>query len=375
MLKLNHMEKSHVPVWKTHIDEAEVARIRDAIAHGCLSQGAVTEQFEKELAKLLGVPYVVVTTSGTAALYLAIAAAGIGPGDEVIIPNRTFIATAHAVQLAGGVVKLVDVRKERDVIDESLVEKAITTRTKAIIPVHLNGSSANMKRLKDLAKKKNLIVIEDAAQAFMSRNDEGFLGTLGDMGCFSLGVTKFITTGQGGFVATRDLKLYDHLLRLRNHGVYNTFHTLFDRFGFNFKFTDIQAAIGLAQVKKIDDKLKAHLNLYHFYERGLKGLDYLQFIPIQSSTHQPLWGQVICSDRDQVVQWLLDENIQARPFWYNLNRSAHLKDADSKFPNSQRFERFGMGLPSGPDLPMEAAERTVEALRAFAAKVKSKVPA
>lgn len=355
-----------ISYWTVRLGAAEASAARGAVAAGLLSQGPRTERLERELARLLGVPYVVLTTSGSAALYMAAAALGIGPGDEVILPNRTFVASAHAVLLAGGRVRLVDTRAEDTLVDESRLEGAVTSRTKAIMAVHLNGNAADMRAINALARRRGLKVIEDAAQAFYSRTPRGFLGTLSDAGCFSLGVTKLITTGQGGFVATRRRPLYEALRRLRTHGVRSTFDApAYERFGFNLKFNDILASIGLAQLERLEAKRRAHVRLYRLYEEGLRGLPHVRLLPSDvDGGRLPLWIEAVASERARLMRFLDGRGIQTRPFLPDLDRSPHLGARSHDFPNSRRFSAHGLFLPSGPDLPLSGAERAIDAIRA-----------
>src|SRR5437773_288088 len=172
--------------WRTQFGEEEIRLITEAIANEHISQGPVTADFERRVGETLGVPYVVATTSGSMAILMSLMAAGVGPGDEVIVPNRTWIATAHAPLLLGAKAVLIDVVKDGLVMDVGQLEQKITPRTKAIIPVHLNGRSVNMKEVNRIAGKRSIKVVEDAAQAFCSRNADGFLGIQSFAGCFSL---------------------------------------------------------------------------------------------------------------------------------------------------------------------------------------------
>ena len=178
-------------------------------------------------------------------------ALGVVPGDEVILPNRTWIATAHAVHLLGAKVVLVNVESERPIIASGQIEERITTKTKGIIPVHMNGRSADMVKIRDIAKRHSLFVIEDAAQAIASRNNEGYLGTQSDIGCFSLSVAKAIATGQGGFAVTNNAMLAKRMRAIRTHGVENVKDPKnWAMAGFNFRFTGCASINWDCTVKK-----------------------------------------------------------------------------------------------------------------------------
>ena len=302
---------------------------------------------------------------------MAVSVLGIGLGDEVIVPNRTFIATAHAVLMTGAKVRLVDTRAESTLIDEAQIEKNITGRTKAIIPVHLNGDSADMRSIKRLAKRHHIKIIEDAAQAFYSKTELGFLGTQSDIGCFSLGVVKFITTGQGGFLAPRDKMLYDKMVRFRSHGVVSTFAApAYDSFGFNLKFNDILASVGLAQMERLGEKKRAHSRVYNFYKKELAGLDFIRLVPFDERTGKiPLYVEALSPARDKVMKFLEGKSVQTRPFLPNLHLSPHLGNQRGAFPNSIKFAEQGLFLPCGPNLPQEALERTARVLRSLQGKI------
>ena len=361
----DHAGGDPIPYWCTRLGSDEAAKVAQSIAAGRLSQSGVTDQFERALAAFLDVPHVVATTSGSTALYLAAVGLGIGPGDEVILPARTFVATAHAVLLAGGTVRLVDVQRERTLIDPAQIEAAITPRTKAILPVHLNGNGAGLPAIRAIARKHGLLVFEDAAQAFASRALDGYLGTRTAAGCFSLGVTKFITTGQGGFVATADAALAERMRSFRGHGVADTFNATYDRLGFNLRFNDLLSSIGLVQLAKVPAKIEAHVRLHDAYREGLAGIETVRLLDVdRASGNVPLWAEALVADRDRTIALLAERNIQARPFLPNLSVSPHLGAfRDDDFPNAQAFARDGIFLPSGPDLPLAAVQRVCAVLR------------
>ena len=187
---------SKVEFWVPRFGAEEKARLADVIDSGFLNDGEVTAQFESQLAALLGCKYVVATTSGTTAIFLALAGIGVGPGDEVIVPDVTFIATANAVTLAGAKPVLADIDPQKLTLDPKCAERAITPRTKAILPVHVSGRAADLGAILDVAERHGLLVVEDAAEALLSKHHGRCLGTFGVAGCFSLSPNKTITTGQ-----------------------------------------------------------------------------------------------------------------------------------------------------------------------------------
>lgn len=354
--------------WRTDLGEEEALRVTQAIRNEHISQGPIAKEFEDRLVDYLGVPYVVTTTSGSMALLMALWSIGIGPGDEVIIPNRTWIATAHAVVLLGAKVRFVDVEEGRPIIDPAKIEALITSRTKAIIPVHLNGRSANMSEIRRIAQKHGLRVIEDAAQALGSRNQDGLLGTQSDMGCFSLSVAKIITTGQGGFVATRDRDTYERLLAMRTHGVGSVINAEWTRPGFNFRFTDIHAAIGLVQLTRIDMHIENIKTIYSRYAETMLQLPFLKFLPVDIEAGEvPIYIEVLYKEPQRLISFLADKGIQTRPFYPDLDRADYFGNA-GELPNSRPYGSEGIFLPSGPGQSMENIEKVLDVLKNFGKK-------
>lgn len=356
----------NVPWWKITLDENEADAARDAVLSGRLSQGQTTVELEARLAKLLDVPHVAMTTSGSVALATALFAAGIKPGDEVIVPTRTYIATAHAVQMVGATVRLVDTLPDTPLMDPAEVEKKITPATKAIMPVHLNGRACDMDALSDIAERHGLIIIEDAAQAMFSKHKGRYLGTFGLLGCFSLGVTKLITSGQGGFIVTADDTMREHLQRFRFHGVSAVRQGSYEHFGFNFRYTDIQASIAMKQLDRLETKIERHNELYQRYEATLGNASRVKLLSVDLSGGEvPLWIEAVCEDMDALKSHLEARGIGHLHMTPNLSESPHMRD-EAPFPNGKYFGDKSLTLPSGPDQNPADIDRTLEALREFA---------
>ncbi|MBI3252251.1 MAG: DegT/DnrJ/EryC1/StrS family aminotransferase [Candidatus Omnitrophica bacterium] len=354
-----------IPWWRTSFGEPELANIREAVLNERISQGSVTKQFEDQFARSLGVPYGVAATSGSASILMALMALRIGTGDEVIVPNRTWIATAHAVLMTGAKVVLADVCPDRPVLDVENLEAKITDRTRAVIAVHLNGRATDMVSLALLAEKHGFLVIEDACQALYSRTAEGYLGTLSTVGCFSLAVTKLVSTGQGGMVVTKDPQVYEQLALVRNHGVTDIFTDSWSQMGFNFKFTDLLASFGLAQLQRVPGRLKHMQTIYQHYLAAMRDFAFLTPVPIDVNDGEvPLYAEFFCPDRARLVDFLASKNIQTRPVPPSLEIS-HYIESDGHFPNSKRFADQAMYLPCGPEQPLENVDRVIETLKTF----------
>jgi dTDP-4-amino-4,6-dideoxygalactose transaminase len=351
--------------WRTGFNNGEAEAIANAITMENVSQGPVVAKFEKKLADYLNVPYVVTTTSGSMALLMSLMVAGVKHGDEVIIPNRTWIATAHAAYMLGAKVKFVDVELDRPIVNADLIEKVITDKTKAIMPVHMCGRSADMKKINNIAEQYNLSVIEDAAQALGSCNTDGFLGTQSDMGCFSFSVAKVISTGQGGCIVTNDEKYHEKLVAIRTQGVGNIVNAQWNEPGFNFRFTDILAAIGIEQLKCLPARIEALKELYKLYEEGLSGLSFIDLIPVDIEAGEvPVYIEVLCEVRDELISYLEKNNIQSRPFYPDLNYAKYFNDSD-QYPCSEPFGKYGLYLPCGPEQDLANVNRVIKIIKQF----------
>ena len=351
-----------IPWWDTLLGEEEITSITEAVRARRITQGAITEELEGKLAAFLGVPHVVLTANGGLALAAALIASGVGPGDEVVIPALSFVATAHAPMLLGARVRFVDVESSRPLMDIGGIEQVLTMNTKAIVPVHLNGRAADIAGALRIADGAGLEVVEDACQALGSRNDRGCLGTEAGIGCFSTGISKLITTGEGGSIALRDLTICERLKRIRNNGVLALENGGFQSFGFNFRQTDLQAAMGIAQFGKIEARIASLKDLYMRYQRELQFIPFVKLIEVDIETGElPLWIEIVCPRRDAVIGALWRRGIQARAFPPALCDSPHLA-ASGAYPRAQYFASHGLILPSGPDQASDSLMRTTRAL-------------
>ncbi len=338
--------------------EEEIKEVNEVINSSYVNEGPKTKQLEEEIKKFLGVKYVVLTTNATAALFLAIKADAIIKNKqdfEVIVPDLTMIATATAVEWAGGKPVIVDVEKDRVTIDVNKIENKINNKTIAIIPVHILGRAADMERLKELASKYNLSIIEDAAGALGSKDKYGInLGTIGKVGVFSLQSNKIITSGQGGIIVTNDEKYYEIIRRLRDFGRFSNKEFVHEKVGYNLKFNDLSAALALAQFRKIEDKKKMLMNQKELYQnklRGIEGIKFLNYLPNEI----PLWVEVITDNRDNLVAYLSKNDIYPRECWPAIHSNPPYKNQgnDIDFPNSSSLSKDILWLPNGPAITSE----------------------
>jgi len=355
-------QNSKIHWWYTEIGEAEKSQVLSAFDRKCFSLGRFTQEFEDRFARILGARYAVATTSGTAAITMALLAAGIEPGDEVIIPDLSWIATANATAILGTKVVLVDCLPDLPLIDPHEVKQKITPHTKAIIPVHLNGRSCRMDKLLEVADGANITLIEDACKALASNTPQGYLGTLGDMGCFSLGMISLVSTGYGGVVVTSDKSLRHKLILIRNQGVPKTGHEKYETMSFNFKISDILTAIGIGQLSRLSEKLDHVHKVYQRYVDGLSSLSYIQVIAVDvASGEVPLCAEVRSGYREEIIAYLDEHGVEALRFHLPLHRAPYLRNTGD-FPNASRFAREGFILPCGPSQPMENVDRCLELL-------------
>lgn len=240
-----------IPIAKPIIGVEERKSVLDVLASGLLAQGEKVREFEMEFAKYIGTKYAVATSSGTTALHLALLACGIKKGDEVLTTPFTFIATANAVIFCNATPVFVDINEKTFNIDTEKIEKAITKRTKAIIPVHLYGQPCEMDRIMEIADKHNLIVIEDACQAHGAEYKGTKVGSFGTANCFSFYPTKNMTTGEGGMITTDSEEIAEKIRQLRDQGQSERYN--YSMLGYNFRMTDIAAAVGIEQLKKLNN--------------------------------------------------------------------------------------------------------------------------
>ena len=336
--------------WSPQVTDRDHTLVNDVLDSNYINEGEVTTRFEQEVARLLGVKHAIATTSGTAALFLALAGVGVGPGDEVIVPDVTFIATANAVMLTGAKPVLVDVDPITLNMDPEAMSAAITGRTKAILPVHVSGRSANLPVIQEIARSHKLAVVEDAAEAFMSALDGHYLGTIGQAGCLSFSPNKVITTGQGGMVLTNDDAIHGRLRELKDHGrpVRGTGgDDIHYSVGYNFKLTNLQAAVGLGQLSVLQERLERQKQIYRIYTENLRGLPGITLPGFHLETGEiPLWTDALVERRNELDEYLQKRGAHCRRFWFPIHTQAPYRLADDNFPNSTRVMPHAIWLPS-----------------------------
>ena len=365
--------KGFIPQIEPWIDETELFYLKKVIDSSYVTEYSLTEQFEEEIKKLTGSKYAIAYTNGTAALFACIVNLGIGAGDEVIVPNMTFVATSNAVLMAGAKPVFCEVDKNTLCIDPEQILKLITPQTKAIMPVHLYGQSADMHRIMEIAKENNLYVVEDAAQGVGVKFDNKHVGTYGDLGILSFYGNKTITCGEGGVILTDDKDLRDKCYRFKNHGRDKKGIFVHEHIGYNFAFTEMQAAIGLSQLKKLSKIIERKQEIYDRYKKELSPIDnVLKPIEIDARTFPVHWfTSFLTEHKKELQQYLRDKAIQTRDFFYPLNLQpcySHL-DCGSFLISEDSYEQ-GISLPSSYALKNEQQSYIIDSINEYFSKVR-----
>lgn len=345
--------------------------LNECIDTGWISaNGRFVKLFEDSFAEYCGVKHAIATSNGTVALHLIMLALGLKPGDEVIIPTLTYIATANAVRYCGATPVFVDSEAKTWNIDPLKIEDKITSKTKAIMPVHIYGLPAEMGFISDIANKHDLIVIEDAAEAHGATYNNKKVGSIGHVASFSFFGNKIITCGEGGMVTTNDTKLYEKMLSLRSQGVDPSRRYWHDTIGYNYRITNMQAAVGLAQLENIDWHLAQRQRVNSLYNKHLLELrDYVTTQVEPDNTKHVYWmNSIILSDkvtlsRDHVMTAMEDKNIEMRPVFYPIHTMPPYFVSTEFFPVADSIAKRGINLPSHALLNEEDIVYIVKSLK------------
>jgi len=379
------VKKPFLPFALPEIGEEEINEVIDSLRSGWLSTGPKTKRFEEDFTAYLGGGlHSIAVNSATAGLHLAVEALGVGPGDEVIVPTHTFTATAEVVRYMGADPVIVDVERDSYCLDPALVERAIGPKTKAMIPVHYGGLAANMKALREIAKRRGITIIEDAAHALPTLSDGALVGTLDtDCAVFSFYATKTIATGEGGMLVTRNAELAKRARVMRLHGIDRD---AFDRYtskkpswyyeviapGFKYNMTDIAAAIGIQQLKKADRFHQRRLELARRYDAALKDLPLS--LPPRGEMNAHAWHLYVVSleagaplRRDELIAKAYERGIGLSVHYIPLHRQPYWRDRyrlePGTFPVSENLFQNGFSLPLYTRMSDADQDRVIEVLR------------
>lgn len=340
------------------VGDEEYAAIRDCFDANWITEGPKSKLFVAKLRELMDVKHAALAPNGTLAIYLGLRAMNIGPGDEIIVPAFTFLGSASAVEMTGATPIFCDIDPATLQVRAEHFAARLTARTKAIMPVHIYGMTCDMAPIMELARQQGLLVIEDAAQAIGVRYNNQHAGTFGDVGTFSFFADKTITTGEGGLVVTNNERFAENLLYLRNQGRIDRGSFIHPQMGYNFRLTDLQAAVGLAQLAKLNEITRIKHELLAHYHEQLDNLPQVRFINVTpKSTYIPFRAAIYAERAPELIQYMEAHNIQTRTFFYPLHRQpafGYLKQdtkyagplEDRDFPGAVYAYENGVCLPS-----------------------------
>jgi len=332
---------------------------------GWLTEFKYTAEFESAVARYVGSKHAVAVSNGTISLTCGLFALGIQGGDEVIVPDFTMIASATATILAGARPVLVDIDPSNLCLSLETVESAITPRTKAIMVVSLNGRSPDMNAMVRFARNHNFVIVEDAAQSLGSRFHRKHLGTFGDIGSFSFSSPKVITTGQGGVLVTDEDDLHRKILLIKNFGRTKSGQDYYEVLGFNFKFTDLQAVIGIEQMKKLPWRVERKKQMYKVYQDLLADVPEVSFVDTNPQDTSPWFIDILVENRDALMSFLAARGVETRPFYPPIHTQPPFAHTKGSFLQAERVSKMGLWLPSSSFLTDDDISRVCAEIKAF----------
>jgi perosamine synthetase len=356
------MSDSFIPISKPFIGTRERELVLDALDSGWVSSiGKYIDEFEANFARYCGTEYALAVSNGTTGLHLALAALDLRPGDEVIVPDLTFVATANAVAYTGATPVIADIDADTLCIDPASVKSLISERTKAIIPVHLYGHPADMDALTEIGETHGVDIVEDAAEAHGAEYRGRRVGGLGKCGVFSFYGNKVITTGEGGMLTTNDREFYQRAKRLRDHAMSPQRRYFHEERGFNYRITNLQAALGVAQLERIGDFLDRRTEIMGWYNAEIATTDSVRLNRVKNWAKSAFW--MVCLEvdwldetrRDAFMQALKARGIDTRPYFCTLSSMPMYQQL--ALPVSARKARTGLNLPSFYDLTKPQVQR------------------
>jgi perosamine synthetase len=357
-----------IPLYRPCLGGREKEYVNQCLdANWISSRGAFVDRFERAFEKYLGVSHATTVCNGTVALHLALLALGVGPGDEVIVPSLTYVASANAIVQAGATPVFVDVLESTWQMDPADVRRKIGPRTRAIMVVHLYGHACPMDELRSLCDEFRLKMVEDCAEAFGTFYKGRHVGNFGDVATFSFYGNKTITTGEGGMLVTADRGVMERAYHLKTQAVSPDLEYWHDAVGYNYRMTNICAAIGLAQLENIAAVLEKKRRISAWYREALHGVPARMLLE-DPDTVNSFW---MCSivvddpaDRQPLRDWLKSANIETRPLFYPCHVLPHLK-TDEVLPVAESLSARGINLPSFPDLSEENVTKVCRAVKSY----------
>jgi perosamine synthetase len=343
-----------IPVYEPSLTGNEKKYVVDCLDSTWISsKGKYIGLFEKEFAKYIDIKYATTVANGTVAIHLALIALGIGPGDEVIVPSLTYIASVNAIQYTGATPVFVDSLRDTWQIDPEDVKKKITPQTKAVMAVHLYGHACDMDQLTKICSKANLFLIEDCAEAIGSKYKGRYVGTFGDISTFSFFGNKTITTGEGGMVVTNDPTLYDRSVHYKGQGLAKYRQYWHDVIGYNYRMTNICAAIGLAQLEQVETFIEQKRQVAAWYKKYISNPG-VTFHKEDADIFHTYWMcSVLVHDsakRDPLRDALAEKGVETRPLFYPVHTMPMYSQKYQRHPIAEYLGWRGINLPSFPGL-------------------------
>lgn len=345
------MKNNFYPVSKPSITDLEIEYVTNAVKSTWISSiGEYIDKFEAKFAEFCQAKYAIAVSNGTVAIQLALTALDIGPGDEVIVPDLSFIATANAVLHVGAKPIFADVDPYNLCLDPNSVEQKITSHTKAIMPVHLYGHPADMRRINEIAKKNNLVVIEDAAEAHGASIEGKKVGSWGDCATFSFYGNKNITTGEGGMITTNNERIYERCKILRDHAMSKNKRYWHEEPGFNFRITNLQAAVGVAQMERSEQLLQKRKEIFQQYHYHLSKIEGISLNKTSDWATNTYW--LVClevnrfeeNSREKFIKDIREQGVDTRPYFYPMSMMPYFEQQDN--PVSYNKYKKGINLPT-----------------------------
>ncbi|MDD1518422.1 DegT/DnrJ/EryC1/StrS family aminotransferase [Bradyrhizobium sp. WBAH42] len=367
--------ENFIPISRPSIGQREEELIMDAVRSGWVSSmGRYIDEFEAVFARYCGTEFAIAVSNGTTGLHLALATLDLGPGDEVIIPDLTFVATANAVAYTGAKPVLADIDPVTLCIDPSSVNSLITKRTKAVIAVHLYGHPADMDSLAAIADANGISLIEDAAEAHGAEYKGRRVGSLSRCGVFSFYGNKIVTTGEGGMLTTNDRAFYKRAKRLRDHAMSSERRYFHEELGYNYRMTNLQAALGVAQMERIDEFLEQRAKIMAWYHSVIPTGEAVRLNKVRNWAKSAFW--MVCLEvdsfneqsRNAFMSELKNMGIDSRPYFYTISSLPMYRQ--QPLPISLRKSRTGLNLPSFCELTQKDVERVGRAVADLLKQVK-----
>ena len=363
-----------IPVAEPLITQEDIACVNQALASGWISSyGRFLEQFEKRWADICGMPFGIAVSNGTVALDVAVGLLRLQPGDEIIMPAFTIISPALAVVRAGGVPVLVDSDPVNWQMDVAQIEKKITPKTKAILVVHIYGHPADMDPVADLAARYGLTIIEDAAEVHGAEYKGVKCGGIGDISTFSFYANKLISTGEGGMVLVRDAAHAEHARSLRNLCFQKDRRFYHEALGYNFRMTNLQAALGCSQLERLEQIVMQKRAIAHGYNERLGDLTRIELPPEASWAKNVYWvyglilGEEVPFDAAELSEHLRSRGVDTRPFFLGMHEQPVFRAmglfAEERYPIAERLARRGLYIPSGLQLSEQQMDTVADAIR------------